>query len=75
MSEGRTGKYPVPRIWLDFLKRLGIAAGLLILANGVVMLFWSPAWFTYWQVPISCTVFICLLGVLLFDTLMRDRPR
>ena len=65
-----------PRIWRDFFKRLGIAVGLLIIANLIVLVFpWTPAWFTYWQVPASCTIFICFLGVTLFDTLMRDRPR
>jgi hypothetical protein len=58
-----------------FLLRLGIATGLLLAANLAVMFFWSPAWFTYWQVPASCTIFICLLGVLLFDTFYQDRPR
>ncbi|HEC23508.1 MAG TPA: hypothetical protein ENI95_11405 [Chloroflexi bacterium] len=63
------------KLWLDFLKRLAIAAALILLANLVVVFFWSPAWFTYWQVPINCIIFICFLGVTLFDTLMRDRPR
>ena len=48
---------------------------LLLAANLAVVAFWSPAWFTYWQVPISCTIFICLLGVMLFDTLMHDDRR
>ena len=51
------------------LKRAAIAALLLLLANLLVMWVWSPAWFTYWQVPISCTIFIIFLGVTLFDTL------
>lgn len=65
----------MPKIWRDFFRRLGIAAALLLIANLAVMAFWSPQWFTYWQVPASCTIFICLLGVLLYDTLMRDRLR
>jgi len=65
----------MPKQWRRLFVRLGIAAGLLLAANLAVMLFWSPAWFIYWQVPVSCTVFICLLGVLLFDTLFQDRPR
>lgn len=63
------------RLWRDFFVRLGIAALLLLVANLIAGLFWTPEWFTYWQVPISCTIFICFLGVLLFDTLFRDRPR
>lgn len=65
----------MPKLWRSFLVRLGIATVLLLAANLAVMLFWSPAWFTYWQVPASCTIFICLLGVLLFDTFFQDRPR
>ncbi len=67
----------MPRIWRQFFKRLGIAAALLIVANLAVTLIWpwSPAWFTYWQVPVSCTIFICFLGVLLFDTLFQERGR
>jgi hypothetical protein len=65
----------MPRIWRDLLVRVGIAITLLLIGNLGVMLFWSPDWFTYWQVPISCTILICLLGVLLFDTLFRERPR
>ena len=61
--------------WMAFFKRLAIAAVLLIGANLLVVAFWSPEWFTYWQVPISCTIFICFLGILLFDTLFKDRPR
>lgn len=65
----------MPKIWRDFFRRLGIATALLLVVNLAVVAFWSPQWFTYWQVPASCTIFICLLGVLLYDTLMRDRPR
>ena len=61
--------------WRNFFIRLGIAMGLLLVANLAVTFVWSPEWFTYWQVPASCTIFICLLGVLLFDTLFQDRPR
>ncbi|GAB4478311.1 MAG: hypothetical protein Kow00124_22540 [Anaerolineae bacterium] len=61
--------------WRAFLKRLAIALGLLAAANLAVMLFWSPAWFTYWQVPITCTIFIIFLGVTLFDTLFDSRSR
>lgn len=61
--------------WAALLKRLGVALLLLLVANLAVMAFWSPAWFTYWQVPITCTIVICLLGVLLFDLLMHDRYR
>lgn len=65
----------MPQIWRSFFRRLVIAVVLLLAANLAVMAFWSPEWFTYWQVPASCTIFICFLGVLLYDTLMRDRPR
>jgi hypothetical protein len=61
--------------WRGFLKKLGIAIALLLVANLVVVAFWSPEWFTYWQVPASCAIFICLLGILLFDALYQDRPR
>jgi hypothetical protein len=65
----------VAKHWRSFFIRLGIATGLLLAANLAVTFFWTPAWFTYWQVPVSCTLFICLLGVLLFDTFFQDRPR
>ena len=61
--------------WGALLRRLGIALALLLAANLAVVAFWSPAWFTYWQVPISCTIFICLLGVMLFGTPMHDDQR
>jgi FtsH-binding integral membrane protein len=57
------------------LRRAAIAIGLIFVANLVVVWFWSPAWFTYWQVPISCTIFIMFLGITLYDTLFYDRPR
>jgi len=62
-------------LWRKFIVRLAVATGLLFVVNVAVLAFWSPEWFTYWQVPISCTIFICFLGVLLFDTLFQDRPR
>jgi hypothetical protein len=65
----------MPRIWRAFFRRLAIGTVLLVAVNMLVMAFWSPAWFVYWQVPASCTIFICLLGVLLFDTLYQDHPR
>jgi hypothetical protein len=52
-----------------------VAAGLLLVANVAVTFIWTPEWFTYWQVPVSCTIFICFLGVLLFDTLFLPRSR
>jgi hypothetical protein len=58
----------------DFIRRAAIAAGLIIFVNLAVTAFWSPGWFTYWQVPASCTVFICFLGITLYDTLFFDRP-
>ena len=61
--------------WLAVLKRTGVALLIVLAANLAVMAFWSPAWFTYWQVPITCTVLICLLGVLLFDLLMQGGSR
>ena len=61
--------------WRGCLIRFGIAVTVLLVANLAVMSFWSPEWFTYWQVPISCTVLICFMGLLLFDTLFQDRPR
>lgn len=61
--------------WLPVLKRIGVALLIVLAANLAVMAFWSPAWFTYWQVPITCTVLICLIGVLLFDLLMQGRSR
>ncbi len=61
--------------WGAFLKRLAITLALLAVANLTVMLFWSPAWFTYWQVPITCTIFIIFLGITLFDTLFDGRSR
>jgi len=70
-----SGRVSVAKHWRNFFIRLGIATGLLLVANLAVMFFWSPEWFTYWQVPASCTIFICLLGVLLFDTFFQDRPR
>ena len=58
----------------DLIRRAAIAAGLIILANLAVIVFWSPGWFTYWQVPASCMIFICFLGITLYDTLFFDRP-
>jgi hypothetical protein len=60
---------------VPLLKRAGIAAAFILLANLVVVFFWSPPWFVYWQVPISCTIFILFLGITLYDTLFFDRPR
>jgi FtsH-binding integral membrane protein len=61
--------------WIAFFRRMAIAIGLILAANLIVVAFWSPAWFTYWQVPISCTIFIGFLGITLYDTLFTDRPR
>jgi hypothetical protein len=59
----------VPEAWRRFFRRAAIALGLLIVVNLVVFIFpWTPASFTYWQVPASCVIFICFLGVLIFDT-------
>ena len=58
---------------LDLVRRAAIAAGLIILANLIIVQFWSPAWFVYAQVPISCTIFIMFLGITLYDTLFYDR--
>lgn len=57
-----------------FLRRAAIALGLIIAANVLIGLFWSPDWFTYVQVPISCAIFIIFLGITLYDTLFYDRP-
>jgi len=60
--------------WRRLIRRIGIAVALLVLVNLAVVFFWSPEWFTYWQVPISCTIFIIFLGITLFDTLFTGRP-
>ena len=59
--------------FLDLLRRAAIAAVLIVAANIIVVQFWSPAWFTYFQVPISCMIFIMFLGITLYDTLFYDR--
>jgi len=59
--------------FLGLLRRAAIAAVLIVLANVIVMRFWSPTWFVYLQVPINCMIFIMFLGITLYDTLFYDR--
>ena len=36
---------------------------------------WTPIWFTHFQVPMVVFLFIATLGVLLYDTFFYDRYR
>ncbi|NDJ53698.1 MAG: hypothetical protein GYB68_11520 [Chloroflexi bacterium] len=61
---------------LQFAIRIGVAVAIVIATNLIFLIIpWRAAWFTYWQVPISCTVFIGFLGVTLFDLLMQADRR
>ena len=41
----------------------------------VPMPWWTPMWFTHFQVPMVIYLFVAYLGVLFYDTLFYDRYR
>ena len=39
------------------------------------MPWWTPMWFTHFQVPMVIYLFVAYLGMLLYDTFTYDRYR
>jgi hypothetical protein len=62
-KRGRGGR------WRRFLVRVGVGAVVFLAAALIPLPFWTPAWFTYFQVPVVATLFIIYLGITLYDTL------
>jgi hypothetical protein len=61
------------------LRRLVLRALVAVVLATIVALaplpWWTPIWFTHFQVPMVVFLFIATLGVLLYDTFFYDRYR
>lgn len=62
-------------MWPRFLWKAGLALVIALIIALAPLPVWTPAWFTYFQVPAAVALFICYLGKLLYDTLFWDRVK
>jgi hypothetical protein len=66
---------PVLRRLRQLALRALIAATLAMLIAVAPLPWWTPVWFTHFQVPMVVFLFVATLGVLLYDTFFYDRYR
>lgn len=52
-----------------------IAAGLALVIAVAPLPWWTPIWFTHFQVPMVVFLFVAYLGTLLYDTFFYDQYR
>ena len=61
------------RDWGKFFRRLILAAAGTFFIAVVPLPGWTPATFTYWQVPATIFVFVVYMGKVLIDTILFPR--
>ena len=61
------------RDWGKFFRRLILAAAVAFFIAVVPLPGWTPATFTYWQVPATIFVFVVYMGKVLIDTILFPR--
>jgi hypothetical protein len=59
--------------WCHFAIQVLIGFVVAIILMLVPLPLWTPWWFAYFQVPVVMFLFICYIGVLLYDTLFYNR--
>ncbi len=61
--------------WRDFLVRVVIGVVVALIIMFAPLPWFTPRWFTYFQVPAGVFLLVCYMGVLIYDTLFFDQYR